>query len=88
MREANGRKAARSPQDFVETEPSAKSRRAQVGLIYLLDREFSLPLGQWFADVQGVRNRYATAHRLPAREETFDWQDAETLQSRTVDREL
>jgi hexosaminidase len=87
-REANGRKAARAPQDFVETEPSERARRAQVGLIYLLDREFSLPFGQWFGDVQQVRNRYAAAHHLPSREEAFDWQDAETLHSRTVDRAL
>jgi hexosaminidase len=88
VREANGRKAARAPQDFVETEPSERTRRAQVGLVYLIDREFSLPVGQWFADVLEVRNRYAGVHSLPAREETFDWQDSETLHSRTVDREL
>ena len=88
VREANGRKAARAPQDFVETEPSDRTRRAQVGLIYLVDREFSLPLGQWVADVQRVRNGYAVSHHLPARQATFDWQDAETLHSRTVDREL
>ena len=88
VREANGRKAARAPQDFVETEPSERSRRAQMGLLYLFDREFSLPFGQWFADVLEVRNRYAAAHHLPTRGERFDWQDYETLQSRTVDREL
>jgi len=88
VREANGRKAARAPQDFVETEPSDKSRRAQIGLIYLVDREFSLPLGQWVLAVQQVRNRYAAEHHLPARPGTFDWQDAETLHSLTVDREL
>jgi len=88
VREANGRKVARAPQDFVETEPSEESRRAQVGLLYLLDREFSLPFGQWFADALEVRNRYAAAHHLPAREERFDWQDSNTLRSRTVDREL
>jgi hypothetical protein len=88
VREANGRKVARAPQDFVETEPSERSSRAQAGLLYLLDREFSLPMGQWFADVLEVRNRYATAHHLPARTARFDWQDSETLHSRTVDREL
>jgi hypothetical protein len=88
VREANGRKTARAPQDFVETEPSERSRRAQVGLLYLLDREFSLPFRQWFTDVLEVRNRYAGVHHLPTREERFDWQDSETLHSRTVDREL
>ena len=88
VREANGRKAARAPQDFVDTEPSERTRRAQVGLLYLLDREFSLPFGQWVTDVKEVRNRYAIAHKLPTREVKFDWQDTETLHSQTVDREL
>jgi hexosaminidase len=88
VREANGRQVARAPQDFVETEPSERTRRAQVGLLYLLDREFSLPFGQWVADVQEVRNRYAAAHHLRAREGKFDWQDSDTLHSQTVDREL
>jgi len=88
VREANGRKAARAPQNFVETEPSERSRRAQVGLLYLIDREFALPFGQWVTDVQEARNRYAAAHHLPVREGKFDWQDTETLRSRTIDREL
>lgn len=88
VREANGRKAARAPQDFVETQPSERTRRAQVGLVYLIDREFSLPFGRWVNEVQQVRNRYAADHSLPAREGKFDWQDTETLRSQTVDREL
>jgi len=88
VREANGRKAARAPQNFVETEPSERSRRAQVGLLYLIDREFALPFGQWVTDVQEARNRYAAGHHLPVREGKFDWQDTETLRSRTIDREL
>ncbi|MGD0129995.1 MAG: beta-N-acetylhexosaminidase [Terriglobia bacterium] len=88
VREANGRHVARAPQDFVDTQPSERARRAQEGLLYLLDREFSLPVGEWFKDVQDVRNRYATAHGLPARQVEFDWQDTETLYSQTVDREL
>jgi len=88
VREANGRKAARAPQDFVDTASSERARRAQVGLVYLIDREFALPFRQWVANVQEVRNRYAAAHHLPVREEKFDWQDTETLHSRTVDREL
>ncbi len=59
-----------------------------MGLLYLIDREFSLPFGEWVNNVQDVRNRYATAHGLPAREGKFDWQDTETLHSQTVDREL
>jgi len=88
VREANGRHVARAPQDFVDTQPSERAHRAQVGLLYLIDREFSLQFGEWFNAVQEVRNRYATAHNLPARQGEFDWQDTETLQSQTVDREL
>jgi hexosaminidase len=88
VREANGRHVARAPQDFVDTQPSERARRGQEGLVYLIDREFSLPFGEWVNEVQRVRNRYATAHGLPARERKFDWQDTETLHSQAVDREL
>ncbi|PYV15744.1 MAG: hypothetical protein DMG21_14125 [Acidobacteria bacterium] len=88
VREANGRRVARAPQDFVDTQPSEKARRAQVGLDYLIDREFSLPFEEWVNEVLEARNRYAEAHGLPHREGKFDWQDTETLQSQTVDREL
>lgn len=88
VREANGRRVARAPQDFVDTQPSERARRAQVGLMYLIDREFSLPFGEWVDDLQQARNRYASDHSLPARQGTFDWQDTETLRSQTVDREL
>ena len=88
VREANGRRVARAPQEFVDTEPSERARRAQAGLLYLIDREFALPLGQWMVDVQEGRNRYAAAHHLPERQDSFDWQDTETLHGRTVDREL
>lgn len=88
VREANGRRVARAPQEFVDTEPSERARRAQGGLLYLIDREFALPVGQWVADVREARNRYAAAHHLPERQDRFDWQDTETLHGRTIDREL
>jgi hypothetical protein len=88
VREANGRHVARAPQDFVDTQPTERARRAQEGLLYLLDREFALPFGHWVNDVQDARNRYAAAHNLPAREGKFDWQDAETLHGQTIDRGL
>jgi hexosaminidase len=88
VREANGRHVARAPQDFVDTKPSERARRGQVGLVYLIDREFSLLFGEWVNDVLEVRNRYATAHGFPVREGKFNWQDTETLYSQTVDREL
>jgi len=88
VREANGRRVARAPQDFVDTQPTERARRAQEGLLYLLDREFALPFGQWVNDAQDARNRYAAAHNLPAREGKFDWQDAETLHGQSIDRGL
>jgi hypothetical protein len=87
-REANGRHVARDPLDFVDTRTSESARRRQEGLNYLIDREFSLPFGEWVKQVQGVRNRYAAAHNLPAREGEFDWQDTTTLHSQAIDREL
>jgi hexosaminidase len=88
VREANGRRVARDPQDFVDTEPTERARRAQVGLIYVLDREFALPFGEWVTDLLESRNRYATAHKLSTREMKFDWLDTETLHGQAVDRGL
>jgi hexosaminidase len=88
VREANGRRVARAPQDFVDTQPTESALRAQEGLLYLLDREFALPFGQWVNDVLDARNRYAAAHKLPAREMKFNWQDSDTLHGQAVDRGL
>ena len=88
VREANGRRVARAPQNFVDTEPTERARRTQDGLLYVLDREFALAFGQWVNDVGDARNRYATAHKLPTRKMNFDWQDTETLHGQTVDRGL
>ncbi|HET7100642.1 MAG TPA: glycoside hydrolase family 20 zincin-like fold domain-containing protein, partial [Terriglobia bacterium] len=88
VREANGRHVARDPQDFVSVATSAKARRSQSGLGYMIDREFSLPLGDWFHQVQEARNRYAAEHNLPAREDKFDWMDTSTLHSLGVNRDL
>jgi hexosaminidase len=88
VREANGRHLAREPQDFVSVSTSEVDRRRQVGLLYLINREFLLPLGDWFNQAQEVRNRYAAAHKLPAREDKFDWMDTSTLHSQGVNREL
>jgi hypothetical protein len=38
---------------------------------YLVDRELLYPLDDWAAQVQSVRNGYAAAHHLPARD--LDW---------------
>jgi hypothetical protein len=87
-REGNVRHVARDPQRFVDTGTSADARRNQVGLNYLIDREFLLPFGDWVNQLQDIRNRYAKAHGLPVRSIHFDWQDSETLRSQGVNREL
>ena len=46
-----------------------------LGLNYLIQRELLLPFGNWFAQLQQVRNRYAVAHQLPETTLNFDWQD-------------
>jgi hypothetical protein len=88
VREANGRQVARAPQNFVDTQSTEGARRRQEGLVYLIEREFSLPFGDWVNQVQDVRNRYAADHKLPVREGKFDWQDTTTLHSQPVNREL
>jgi hypothetical protein len=88
VREANGRHVAREPQNFVDTRPSESAHRRQEGLLYLIDREFQLPLGEWVRRIQNVRNRYATSHGLPVRQSQFDWQDITTVHSQAVDRSL
>jgi hypothetical protein len=88
VREANGRHVAREPQNFVDTRSTESARRRQEGLLYLIDREFSLPFGEWVNQVQDVRNRYARAHNLPAREGEFNWQDTTAFHSQAVKREL
>jgi hexosaminidase len=88
VREANGRHVARAPQNFVDTKSTDGALRRQDGLVYLIEREFSLPFGDWVNQVQDARNHYAADHKLPAREGKFDWQDTTTLHSQPVNREL
>ncbi|HUJ20150.1 MAG TPA: glycoside hydrolase family 20 zincin-like fold domain-containing protein [Bryobacteraceae bacterium] len=88
VREANGRHVAREPQSFVDTASTESAKRRQEGLLYLIDREFSLPFGDWVDQVQQARNQYAAGHKLPIREGRFDWQDTTTLHSQGINREL
>jgi hexosaminidase len=88
VREANGRHVARAPQNFVDTRTSDAARRRQEGLVYLIEREFALPLETWVREVQNSRNEYAAAHKLPKREIQFNWQDSSTLHSRPINRDL
>jgi len=46
-----------------------------LGLEYLIEREFLLPLGKWFNQVEQVRNQYARTHNIPVQDRTFNWQD-------------
>jgi hexosaminidase len=50
-----------------------------LGLNYLIQREFLLPLGDWFKQLMSIRNRYARLHELPEAQLTFDWQDDTSL---------
>ena len=88
VREANGRSVARLPQSFVDSAPSESAHRRQEGLAYLIEREFALPFGEWVQQVQDVRNEYATSHKLPKREQKFNWQDTTTLHSQPTNRDL
>ena len=88
VREANGRHAARAPQSFVDTKPSEAAYRRQEGLLYVMDREFALPFGEWVNELHAVRNSYAAAHNQPHRAGSFEWQDTKTLHGASVDREL
>jgi hexosaminidase len=89
VREANERHVARAPQSFVDTKPSEAAWRRQEGLVYVMDRVFALPFGEWVNRlIVAARNSYAASHNLPQREKTFDWQDTKTLHTAAVDREL
>ena len=88
VREGNGRHAPREPIQFVSMGTSESARRRQEGLLYVFERQFALPFGEWVNEVIAVRNRYAVAHDLPEQPMTFDWQDATTLRSVSVDRDL
>jgi hexosaminidase len=46
-----------------------------LGLKYLIQREFLLPFGDWFTQLQQARNHYAAAHQLPEVTLDFDWQE-------------
>ncbi len=49
-----------------------------VDMSYLVYREMILPLGEWFDQVQRVRNQYAQAHNLPIRSSKLDWKGTQT----------
>src|ERR1035438_9351790 len=87
-RTPGARRLARAPQNFVDMGSSDAARRRQEGLVYLIEREFALPFGEWVRQVQNARNQYASTHKLPKKEIQFDWQDTSTLHSQAINREL
>jgi hypothetical protein len=68
--EANGRKFVHELDDVKDHLPDRT-----VDMSYLVYRELRLPFGEWVDQVRAVRNQYAQAHGLPARNESFLWQD-------------
>jgi hypothetical protein len=68
--EANGRKYLDKVDDVKDHEPVRT-----VDMSYLIYRELRYPLGDWANKVIAVRNEYADAHHLPAREYEFRWKE-------------
>ncbi|HXH50549.1 MAG TPA: hypothetical protein VNM47_14500, partial [Terriglobia bacterium] len=71
--EANGRKYLDEVDDVKDHLPMRT-----VDMSYLVYRELILPLGEWYKQVETVRDRYAKTHGLPLRNSKFDWKDYET----------
>jgi hypothetical protein len=82
VKEANGRKYLDQVDDIKDHQPVRT-----VDMSYLVYRELLYPLGEWAKTVMAVRNEYATAHKIPSRHYTFDWQDtsAAKTSARTPD---
>jgi hypothetical protein len=51
-------------------------------MTYLILRELLLPLGNWYSQVEQMRNDYAQAHGLPSRTDGLTWSDIGTFGSR------
>jgi hypothetical protein len=68
--EANGRRFLHELDDVKDHLPDRT-----VDMSYLVYRELILPFGEWVAKIQAVRNDYARRHKLPSRQEPFNWMD-------------
>ncbi|MCC6365984.1 MAG: beta-N-acetylhexosaminidase [Bryobacterales bacterium] len=68
--EANGRRFLHELDDVKDHVPDRT-----VDMTYLVYRELLLPFGEWAEQMRTARNTYAAAHKLPARNERFDWKD-------------
>ncbi len=70
--EANGRRYLDKVDDVKDHRPVRT-----VDMSYLVYRELLYPLGEWAAQMEAARNRYARAHHLPVRERSLDWKKIE-----------
>ena len=68
--EANGRRYLDLVDDVKDHHPVRT-----IDMSYLVYRELLYPLGEWAQKTQSVRNQYAQAHGLPAREGELNWKD-------------
>jgi hypothetical protein len=71
--EANGRQYLNRVDDIKDHQPVRT-----VDMSYLVYRELLYPLDDWATKVIAARNEYASAHKLPARNYSFDWKDTST----------
>lgn len=75
--EANGRRYLDRVDDVKDHVPVRT-----VDMSYLVYRELLLPLEEWAGRVREVRNHYAQAHGLPARNGKLEWKDTSQRISR------
>jgi len=68
--EANGRRYLDRVDDVKDHVPVRT-----VDMSYLVYRELMLPMQEWADQVRAVRNHYAEAHQLPARNDALNWKD-------------
>jgi hypothetical protein len=80
--EANGRGYLNQVDDVKDHQPIRT-----VDMSYLVYRELLYPLGDWASKVIASRNEYASAHKLPVHNYSFDWKDtsATVTAARTAD---
>jgi len=71
--EANGRRFLDKADDVKDHQPVRT-----IDMSYLVYRELLYPLGDWVDKVTAARNEYASAHKLPARNNNFNWKDTST----------
>jgi len=68
--EANGR---RFLHDLDDVKDHLADRTMDMG--FLVNRELTLPFGEWVEKVRSVRNQYSQSHHLTVRDQPWDWQD-------------